>query len=237
MNSRSRARFWQVSPHAFTRLELLACICALAVLAASLLPLLASNTSRSQLAQCFSNLRQIGRAQHEFAAERGNFSFLTPSEEGGSFDTPVPAAFIAFAALSNQLTTAAVLACPADVRKVARDFGMSAEGGLLHANFRSQAISYFIGLHATLNDVHEPLGGDRNLRFSRSSTCPFLPRGQAQGLMPQDPSAGWTNSMHGLFGNVLRADGSVETTTSSALKETIARGLPNRSDEAHFLTP
>jgi prepilin-type N-terminal cleavage/methylation domain-containing protein len=63
----ARRRSWK--PGAFTLVELLVVIAIIAVLAALLLPVLASAKERGRRAICLSNLRQLGLAIHGYAAD------------------------------------------------------------------------------------------------------------------------------------------------------------------------
>src|SRR5262245_60522436 len=74
---------------ALARLELLACLGAIALFGAVILPTLASSASRGDRVVCFNNLRQIGVAYGQFGLEHGE---LTPwrvsTLEGGNMNHP-----------------------------------------------------------------------------------------------------------------------------------------------------
>ena len=103
---------------AFTRLELLAVLAALVLVAGVVLPALAQGKPRSQQAICFNNLRAVGQAVLMFNAEHNQ---LDPWRElafnGGTLNHPSGLnnnAFFQFWSLSNGLSNPKVLACPSD---------------------------------------------------------------------------------------------------------------------------
>jgi len=68
--------------NAFTRLELLAVIAVLGLLAGVVLPALAQGKPRAQQAICFNNLRMVGQAMLLFNAENGQ---MEPMADAGSW--------------------------------------------------------------------------------------------------------------------------------------------------------
>ncbi len=211
--------------HAFTRVELLACILALAGLGLLALPALGASASRSRLAQCFNNLRQVGAGFHSWAMVHGDkFPWQVRKADGGlnniNNESPVSQnPYVHFAIVSNELVTPRVLICPSDLAiKAASDFSSSTTGGFLALNFRNNAVGYFLGMDATLERPGTMLSGDRNVRTSRAATCGavFVPANALDGL---DPRVDFTNGLHRFYGQVGLADGSVQTGNGSLLRK------------------
>ena len=202
--------------HAFTRVELLAVILALAGLGLLALPALGGSASRSRLAQCFNNLRQVGAGFQSWAMNSGEkFPWQVRRSDGGQNNTggSNPSAvnpFIHFATISNELGTPRILVCPSDyAKRPASDFSASSAGGLLHINFRNNSVGYLVGLDATLDRPGTILSGDRNVRTSRAMLCGNTGI-SANSLDGKDPGLGFTNGVHGLYGHVGSSDGSVQ---------------------------
>src|SRR5437867_4516251 len=142
---------------AFTRLELMAVLFALAFLATIALPMLASSRGRAEQASCFNHLRQIGRAFQLWASDHGDRNpWATPVREGGTFGSTNPykaEAYFQMGMISNELATPRVLVCPSDIgvggapRRMASDFSFTnLNGGFFVVGFRSAALSFTIGL-------------------------------------------------------------------------------------------
>ena len=212
-------------PRAFTRVELLAVLVAVAGLGLLVLPALGASASRSRVTQCFNNLRQVGAGFHAWAMTHGEkFPWQVRKADGGlgNLDGQSPASlnpYVHFAIASNELVTPRVLVCPSDYpKRVAADFNGSSGGGFLHTSFRNSALSYFIGLDATLDRPATMLSGDRNIRTSRAATCGATGIA-ANHLDGQDPGVNFTNAVHGLYGQVGLADGSVQSGDGALLRK------------------
>ncbi len=210
-------------------------LAAVALLALLALPALATSQSLGHLAQCFNNLRQVGRAVEMFASDHvGQPSWRTYTSDGGTrpiTGVKAGAAWFEFAALSNQLATPRILACPADTGvKVAAEFSNQGTLGYMATGLRSLATSYVISMDNLGNSPVMAVTGDRNLRTRGIQQC-------SQGVNNADAllvfgNSGWTNAVHGLLGHLLRADGSV------ALLDTFEAPrafLPDDNGSAHLL--
>ena len=210
--------------HAFTRVELLAVLVAVAGLGLLALPALGASAARSRVAQCFNNLRQVGAGFHAWAMTHGEqFPWQVRKVDGGlgNLDGQSPASlnpYVHFAIASNELVTPRVLVCPSDYpKRVASDFGVSGDG-FLNTNLKNNAVSYFIGLDATLDRPATMLSGDRNIRTSRAMTCGATGIA-ASNLYDQDPGVNFTNAVHGLYGQMGLTDGSVQSGNGALLRK------------------
>lgn len=195
---------------AFTLVELLCVIAIIAIIAALLLPALNQSQARVKRIGCENNLHQLGVAFQVFTHDHGDkFPMAVPLAEGGSkeFVQNGRAAggefyfsFRHFQALSNELSTPAILVCPADTRLPATNFG-----ALLNSN-----VSYFVGVNAEFSKPDSLLAGDRNLT-ANSLPNPSILHSEA------DNRLRWTWEMHQFKGNILFADGHVEEWNNATL--------------------
>ncbi len=183
----------------FTRLELLVIIATLALLAVVTLPVLAGSRSPSDRVTCLNNLRQFGMALHQWGNDHRDLPpWWTPWCEGGTrvYNTvcngyPPPwngfqnNLWFQLVCLSNDLPSPRLLVCPADVVRAATDWSANPAGGLLHPNYRNNAISYPIGLDANNPEIYRPdffsqpmvLANDRNMLTN--GLGPVLPGSRA----------------------------------------------------------
>ena len=245
---------------ALTLVEVLVVMVCIAILFALLLPRLAISNSGSSVAHCQSNLKQVGLGWLQWIHdnESGDFPFRTPMRQGGTMDSTDldrNQPWWQFAFLSNELSSAAVLVCPADrnvgaPRKMAGSFSTERElAGLRSPGFRDLAVSYTIGLDPAIRvgaseerTSTQILGSDRNIRFEgRDASCSSRV-GEAQfirvkGANGQGPpgTAGWTNAIHGIRANVLLTDGSVDSTSTKEFNALC--DLSDDNGRIHFLVP
>ena len=177
----------------FTLVGLLIIIAVLAILAAMLLPALASAKRKAQRINCVNNLKQDGLAFRLWEGDNGDkYPMAVSTNKNGTMEYAADV-FRHFQVMSNELSTPKILVCPADNRTAAASF----------ARLKNQNVSYFVGLDAT--EVRPPmlLTGDRNVTNGLSPVRSVLE------LRPEIP-AGWTEDMHNGQGNVGLADGSVQ---------------------------
>lgn len=212
----------KLSP-AFTRVELLACLGAGALLMAVILPTLANSTARSDRVLCLNNLRQIGLAYTQFGLEHEDRPpWRLPLSQGGNNNHPLKNnLYVQLSILSNSLQHPRLLSDPADLRRtktIATRWDTSSNGGLLHAaNQGNRALSYWIGIDGTFQFPRAVLAGDRNI-FAYPNTV-----GCSSGISPagevRSSTVAWTNDVHGLSGNVAFFDGSVGQLDSEGLRK------------------
>jgi hypothetical protein len=92
------------------------------VFPAMLLPAMAEAKARAQSISCMNQMKQVGLAFHIWANDHNDgFPNTVSTNAGGTLELAVPqpdgfdaAAFAHFRVLSNELTTAQLLVCPAD---------------------------------------------------------------------------------------------------------------------------
>ena len=234
--------------------------CALAALALLLmvaLPALGMSKGRSQRIVCANNLSRIGQATAMWANEHdGRRPMMVPYWEGGvqlagNSVTPVgtpPFVFSPFVNqawfhyywLSNEIASCKILVCPSDpVKRPAVDWGISPQGGFLHAANRGNAVSYVVA-HTYSEADRGLVSADRNLPYTSAlATCAFGFQG-LRGLTPGGGVFGWLSLGQGVLhtpeGNLLFKDGSVEQVDSFALARMFS--ATNWSPGmVHFLVP
>src|ERR1017187_6706284 len=177
----------------FTLVGLLIIIAVLAILAAMLLPALASAKRKAQRINCVNNLKQDGLAFRLWEGDNGDkYPMAVSTNKNGTMEYAADV-FRHFQVMSNELSTPKILVCPADDRTAAASF----------AKLKNQNVSYFVGLDAEETRPQMLLTGDRNV------TNGIAPEHSILKLVPDQP-AGWTEAMHNGVGNIGLADGSVQ---------------------------
>jgi prepilin-type processing-associated H-X9-DG protein len=194
------------SKPAFTLVGLLIIVAVLAIVAAMLLPALASAKRKSKRIQCVSNLKQDGIAFRIWEGDNGDkYPMAVSTNKNGTMEYVTDGnAFRHFQVMSNELSTPKILVCPADNRTPAPNFIMLKNGN----------VSYFVGLDAEEIRPQMLLTGDRNVTNGLSPVRSVLE------LRPGSP-AGWTENLHTGQGNVGLADGSVQQATITHLRQVI----------------
>jgi competence protein ComGC len=194
------------SNQGFTLVGLIIIVAVLAILAAMLLPALASAKRKSKRINCVNNLKQDGLAFRLWEGDNGDkYPMAVSTNKNGTMEYAEDGnAFRHFQVMSNELSTPKILVCPADNRNAAASF----------ARLKNQNVSYFVGLDATEVRPQMLLTGDRNV------TNGMVPVRSVLELRPGIP-AGWTEAMHNGQGNVGLSDGSVQQVTTDGLRHVI----------------
>jgi prepilin-type processing-associated H-X9-DG protein/prepilin-type N-terminal cleavage/methylation domain-containing protein len=190
--------------HALTLVEVLVVVFVLAVLAAMLLPRLAA-AKRGGGPHCVNNLKQIDLAYRIWAGDNGDkYPMEISVTNGGTLGLADGRnAWINYFVMSNELSTPKVLVCPQDINRQPPA-----------TNFSSQLIghiSYFVGLDASEHDPQALLSGDDNFEIGG------VPVKSGLLEISGNPPIAWTTARHNRRGNILLADGSVQTFSNSNL--------------------
>ncbi|HTD67786.1 MAG TPA: prepilin-type N-terminal cleavage/methylation domain-containing protein [Candidatus Limnocylindria bacterium] len=193
----------------FTLIELLVSLAILAVLASLLLSSLARAKECARRIQCVSHLKQIGIAAKMFALDHDSKQpWHTRPAEGGTYGSSAATAWRNFSAISNELLTPLVLVCPSD-KATKQLAGTWPE--FMSAPYRSNAVSFFVGLDGFEQLPTAILAGDRNIRGGKSDKCGSVANAgvAASEFVAGNTSIGWVNGAHGTSGNLGLTDGSV----------------------------
>ncbi len=196
------------STNGFTFVALLVIIAIIAILAAMLLPAMASAKKKAQRINCINNLKQIGLGYRIWEGDNGDkYPMDVPMAKGGTKEFITGAdTFRHFQVMSNELSMSRILVCPADTRTAAANF----------VRLKNQNVSYFVGLDA--NDAYPRrfLSGDRNI------TGPAAPENGILKLVPGG-SVSWTEEIHVNQGNLGLNDGSVWQYSNSQLRDALQK--------------
>ena len=216
----------------FNRIELVAVLAVLTLLATIVWPALAAPRPRSLLSECANNLRQTGQGLLTWAASHNEqFPWVVPwGTEGGAKDAGLSSSWVSFLVASNELGTPLSLVCPADpARTQSRSFSIGAALGAAN-------VSYFVGLHGSLDRPQAWLAGDNNLGGVGGQTCGVAQVTNISFALTNGTV--WLPSVHLNAGNLLLTDGSVSQVSNRNLTNFIARAQAQDWENAiHLLMP
>jgi len=205
MNNRSRG--------AFTLIELLVVIAIIAILAALLLPSLASAKEKARRISCASNLKQITLAMHLFANDYERYPWRIDISEGGSKGRQ--RVYWSYLAMQNELEALKVLVCPSDKRLLAEDW----------PSLRDTNVSYFVGIDTKEGRPGMLLAGDWNIDGGKKNQdCPIAGVvNRAMGFGKKDiVKLFWSPGPHGRAGNISIGDASAHQVNTRQAQEFLA---------------
>ena len=198
-----------------TIVEVIAVMAVIALLAVAFIQptIMRLNRTRSHAPRidCMNNLKQIAICLRQWAIDHEDrWPPQVPVTNGGSMEfvalgTPVPF----FVPMSNELCTPKALACPADTRQPAPDF----------IGLTDQNVSYFLSADATTATPNAIIGGDRNLVVAGQAVKAGL------FTLKTNLSVSWARDLHNRCGNMLFADGHVETVSNNVNQLIQRQGL------------
>ncbi|HZL42680.1 MAG TPA: prepilin-type N-terminal cleavage/methylation domain-containing protein, partial [Verrucomicrobiae bacterium] len=200
----------KTKPRGFTLIEMLCVISIISLLAALLLPTLGRGKARAFRIKCVHDLGQVGMAFHSFMNDHGSqFPMSVPTNAGGSLEFTEAGyqvngqfsfGYRHLQALSSEISSPRILACPSDSRTAALRF----------SDLRNENVSYFVGIRADYSKPTSILAGDRNITNNWPYPASLLHASLST-------STRWTGGLHQFKGNLLFADAHVEQSKDLAL--------------------
>ncbi len=218
------------SPCGFTLTDFIVIIAILTLVVAVLLPGMTGNKARPGQINCTINLQQVGVAYRQWAIDHNDKLPVEVSITNGGAMEAVLAGNVAavFQVMSNELSTPKVLFCPEDRRRIqATTFFQTTAAGRGHQNDRfsnNSNVSYFAGLDFTPTTSNGFLSGDDNwLTGGEVWNVAFKGVPVPSGVLSvwTNTAVAWSDARHQKHGNVVLADGSVQSFSGSKLAEAL----------------
>ena len=191
----------------FTLVDILMIVFVLAVLAAVLLPKLASNKNPAQRITCTNNLKQLGLAYRQWGLDNGDkFPMQVSVTNGGTMElVESGVVYPHYQVMSNELNTPKILVCPEDKGRTA--------AAAFTTNLSRANLSYFVGVDAVETAPQMFISGDDNFTVNGKKPKPGLL------LLWTNSPVAWTKDRHVNQGNIGLADVSVPQFSTSKLME------------------
>jgi prepilin-type processing-associated H-X9-DG protein len=226
---------------AYTLIEVLVIVVVLFLLAGILIPALTVTRQKKLREECVRQQKLIGLAFKVYPGNDDRYPYAQPNSLAFSNVTQV---WLHFQEMSNELQTAKILSCPADLERrqnAALNFklGAQADSSSL-ATKRNDAVSYFINLATDETRPQAPLAGDRHLAPDRKS-APYSVKTTGRAEIVRTGSEWSTVSptdLHGGVGNMLLGDGSVGRFDNAQLQQQMRLATNSYGTNANrFLFP
>jgi len=225
---------------AFSRLELLACVLAFTLVALVVLPTLAMSHARNDRLRCFDNLRQISNALRLFALEHEGFPpWRFQAGEDGNFNHPAKhELWFQYWWLRDLIKDPRVLMDPGETRanaRVAAGWDLGPDGLMRHKN---NAVAYILGTDSGTFIPESILVLDRHVLEQGYGGCASGINTAAQ-LRWGGPvlQTRWLNEVHGPFGNLALADGSVMGVDTDGLHRAVRLNSIDGFSDIHLMKP
>jgi hypothetical protein len=221
----------------WAQMDLLALLLAVALLGSIVLPVLARTTASGDQLFCMNNLRQTAQAARMWAGDHDDFYPWMVEPVPDRTNT-----WEYFLIMRSELRTPRILACPADTRKPAIDFGSAAGGLGSPESGQNNAVSYFLGFDLVQNAQRQILVGDRHFTGGAAySGCRYVTSSVMYAMRRQDAEWGritWTNSIHGPnTGNLALVDGRVTAASPEVFRKLIIDSEGDSNYQNHVLPP
>ena|SRR5947209_8466079 len=197
----------RIPVRAFTILELVIVLAIIMVAGGLLLPSCAGSHKGTRI-RCVSNLKQIGLAFRMWSNDHAEkFPMAVSTNGGGSLEEIGAGPLHHFLAISNELNSPKILACPSDKKRPrVSEF----------TRLTGKNVSYFVGLDASETQLQSILSGDRNISTKDRAISGIL------SLASNSPVC-WTKENHDGAGDFGLGDGSAEQASTTNLQTQIGR--------------
>ena len=205
---------------------MLACLAGCALLLAIITPTLATSGSRADRVACFNNLRQIGNALRHYALEHNDLPPWLPWSPAGNFNQPGKhELWFQYWWIRDYIESPKFLMDPGETRsgaRVATNWDLNPNGGL--QLIKNNAVAYPLGLDSATFIPQTIMVADRHMEHAGFGGCSS---GISTAARISTRTARWSGEVHGVFGNVALADGSVESVDSDGLRRILSEVREN----------